>query len=54
MTELEVSLPNEYTGLVETPQASIDMEALAEKIVDLLKRELEREAERSGKFGPGR
>lgn len=54
MTERELPLPNESTGLVETPQAPLDMEALAEKIVALLKRELEREAERSGKFAPGR
>jgi hypothetical protein len=45
---------NEATGLVDDPQEVIDMEALAEKIVALLRRELEIEAERFGKYLTGR
>ena len=46
----EIPPANADTGLVDKmKQANIDMDALAEKIVALLRRELEIEAERCGK-----
>lgn len=54
MTETTSSPTNEDTGLVNDPAQGIDMEALAEKIVALLRREIEIEAERFGKFLAGR
>ncbi len=55
MPDLELPLPNDDPGLVDAPpQGEIDMDALAEKIVALLKRELEREAERFANVKPNR
>jgi hypothetical protein len=45
---------NENTGLVNDSEQDIDMEALAEKIIALLRREIEIETERFGKLPPGR
>ncbi len=54
MTESELSLPNDNTELVDESQATIDMEALAEKIMALLRKEIEIESERFGKLIAGR
>ncbi|MFO7583562.1 MAG: hypothetical protein R6W69_02445 [Anaerolineales bacterium] len=54
MTETNSSPTNENTGLVNAPEQDIDMEALAEKIIVLLRREIEIETERFGKLPPGR
>jgi hypothetical protein len=54
MTEINNSPTNDYTGLVNDSTQGIDMEALAEKIVALLRREIEIETERFGKFLAGR
>lgn len=45
---------NENTGLVNVPNQDIDMETLAEKIIALLRREIEIETERFGKLPSGR
>ncbi len=54
MPEVDDSLPNAENELVDAPQAAIDMEALAEKIMALLRKEIEIESERFGKLLSGR
>jgi hypothetical protein len=54
MNEPNISLPNADRELVNDPQAVVDLEALAEKIVALLRREMEIEKERAGKMFTGR
>lgn len=54
MPESELSLPNDNTELVDGLQAAIDMEVLAEKIMALLRKEIEIESERFGKLIAGR
>jgi hypothetical protein len=47
------SLPGASSELVEPSPAAVDLQALAEKIVALLRREIEIETERAGKFFTG-
>jgi hypothetical protein len=54
MPQPDSSLPNDNSELVETGQEPVDMEALAEKILTLLRREIESESERIGKLSTGR
>lgn len=54
MPDSNFSLPNDKTELVDDIQEAIDMETLAEKIVTLLRKEIEIETERFGKLLTGR
>jgi hypothetical protein len=53
MSDLNPSLPNDTTELVDDAPA-IDMDALAEKILALLRKEIEIETERCGDLFAGR
>lgn len=54
MPEVEDSLPNAENELIDAPQPVIDMDVLAEKILALLRKEIEIETERFGKLLSGR
>lgn len=53
MTAPDLHLPDADSELANDPKAGIDLEALAEKIIALLLREMELEAERAGKLFKG-
>lgn len=54
MPGLNPSLSNDATELVDDASADIDMDALAEKILALLRKEIEIETERCGNLPAGR
>jgi len=54
MNDTESIQLEEDDDLVDNLPAAIDMEALAEKILSLLRREIEIESERNGKYSTGR